>query len=102
MRWKVAEAKQKLSEVVRASAHGPQLIYNRDRLVAAVLSPEEFQEFQSWKQSEARRSLADAFGGLRQLCAEEGYVLETPPRRDRANAFADAVEWLSGRHERHQ
>jgi prevent-host-death family protein len=94
MRWKTAEAKQRLSEVVRAAAKGPQLIYSRERLVAAVLSPEDFREFQNWKDSRQRYSLNEAFRELRQICAEEGYVLETPRRLDRANDFADALERL--------
>ena len=39
---------------------------------------------------EARRSLADDFAELRQICADENYDLSAPPRQDRTNPFADA------------
>lgn len=91
MRWNVAEAKQKFSEVIRAAARGPQLIYSRDRLVAAIVSRDAFEEFQDWKDSQ-RGSLAEAFTELRQICTEEGYSFETPPRRDRPNAFTEALD----------
>jgi antitoxin (DNA-binding transcriptional repressor) of toxin-antitoxin stability system len=36
--WKVGEAKQQFSEVLRRSEAEPQLIYRRHRLVAAVVA----------------------------------------------------------------
>jgi prevent-host-death family protein len=38
--WKIADAKQRFSEVVRRAQHQPQVIQNRDRPVAVVMSPE--------------------------------------------------------------
>lgn len=89
MDWKVAEAKQRLSEVIRAAEEEPQWLYNRDRLVAAVVEPQTFQDFLAWREREQRPSIGEAFSELRRLCAEEGYTLEIPSRYDRANAFAD-------------
>ena len=37
MRWKIGQAKQRFSEMVRHAATEPQLICNRDRVVAAVV-----------------------------------------------------------------
>lgn len=95
MRWKVAEAKQKFSEVVRRAAHEPQFIYSRDRLVAAMVDPETFQAFESWRERRQRLSLADAFAELRRIAAEENYELEIPARRDRGNTFIDVVKDIS-------
>ncbi len=88
MRWKVAEAKQRFSEVVRSASKEPQLIFNRDRLVAAVVDPDSWQAFQSWRQRQQQRSLADVFTEFRLIAAEENYQLELPERRDRPNAFS--------------
>lgn len=88
MNWKIGEAKQNLSRVVRESAEEPQLIFNRDRLVAVVVEPESFQEFQEWRQRREQRSLGEAFAELRALCEEEGYELIVPERSDRVNEFA--------------
>ena len=64
---------------------------NRDRLVAAVVDASAFASFEAWSAQEQRRTLAAAFEELRGICAEEGYVLETGAREDRANRFADAL-----------
>jgi prevent-host-death family protein len=85
--WGVAEAKQRFSEVVRAAEEEPQMIYNRDRRVAAVVGGEALKGFLGW-QARQGRTLAAAFDELRDLAAEEGFELEVPPRRDRDNPFA--------------
>ena len=38
--WTIARSKQHFSELVRACQREPQLIYNRSRLVAALVEPE--------------------------------------------------------------
>jgi prevent-host-death family protein len=90
--WKIAEAKQRFSEVVRRSVDEPQLIYNRDRLVAVVVPPQSFRGYEEWRQERERRTVADAFAELRALCEEEGYELELPERSDRPNPFAEALD----------
>ena len=92
MTWKIAEAKQRFSEVVRRSAEEPQLIYNRDQLVAVVMQPEAFRRYEQWKEQRERRTIADAFAELRAICDEEGYVLELPDREDRPNPFAETLD----------
>src|SRR4051794_26618649 len=92
MKWQVADAKGRLSELIRATANEPQLILNRDRVVAAVVDPETFADYEKWKEQQQRSSLADAFTELRAICEEEGYELIIPPREDRPNAFADALD----------
>ncbi|MEW6491633.1 MAG: prevent-host-death protein [Cyanobacteriota bacterium] len=89
MNWKIEEAQQKFSELMNAAVSEPQLIYNHDKLVAAVVEAELFQDFLAWQQQQRKPSLADAFTQLRQLCAEEKYTLETPSREDRFNPFVD-------------
>ncbi len=82
MNWKIEQAQQQLSQLIGDAIEEPQLIYNQDRLVAAVVEPELFQEFLEWKHQHHKRSLADAFTELRQICVEEDYSLEVPPRQD--------------------
>ena len=81
--WLTGEAKQRFSEVLRQSESEPQLIFRRDRLVAAVISAEAFEEFKRWRESTERRSLAAAFDEVRELCARYDYELDTGERRDR-------------------
>jgi len=95
MRWQIAEAKQKFSDLVRQAAAEPQLIFNRERLVAAIVDPQTFQAFQAWNDRERRRSLADAFEELRRIAGAEGYSWGAPTRVDRQNAFVDALDDVS-------
>jgi antitoxin (DNA-binding transcriptional repressor) of toxin-antitoxin stability system len=95
MNWKIDEAQQKFSELLDAAVAEPQLIYNQDKLVAAVVEAEIFQEFLVWQQQHRKPSLADAFAQFRQLCAEENYNLEVPSREDRPNSFLDSLRDIS-------
>ena len=82
-RWYTGEAKQQFSEVLRQSETEPQRIYRRDRLVAAVISAEAFEEFEQWREAQGRRTLGDAAEEIRELCARYGYQLDPGERRDR-------------------
>jgi hypothetical protein len=86
--WLTGEAKQQFSEVLRRSEAEPQKIFRRDRLVAAVISAKAFEEFERWAESQQRRTLEDAFGEVRELCARYDYELDTGDRRDR-DAWTD-------------
>ena len=92
MSWNIAQAKQRFSEIVRRAADGPQLIYNRKRLVAAVIDAEVYRAFKDWSEQAAGRNLADEFAELRQIMHEEGYEFALPPRSTRRNAFLEALE----------
>ena len=90
MTWKIAQAKQHLSRLIREAANEPQIIYNRNRPVAAVIGGETLQIFETWrKEQRTRRSLSEAFSELRALCLEEDYELPDVDRRDRSNPFAE-------------
>ena len=95
MEWKIGEAKERFSQLVRAAAEEPQLVVNRGRLVAAVIDAPTFYAFKAWQENQARTTLADVFATLRELCAEEGYQFEPAPRRDRPNMFVDALDNFS-------
>lgn len=82
MKWQIGQAKQEFSRLVRASMGEPQLVYNRERMVAAVVDGEEYEAFRKWK-DERSRPLLDAFQTLQRICSEEEYVLEVPQRSDR-------------------
>lgn len=85
MRWKVAEAKQRFSELLRKAEKEPQLIYNRDRLVGAVIDPETLEAIRTWSAKHQRIPLAKALEELRQLASKENYKFEFPSREDRPN-----------------
>ena len=103
MKWNVAQAKQRFSEVLRAAVKEPQRIYNRRRLVAAIVDGETFEKFWGWKKARERKSIGEQFAELRAICAEEGdWELRTPTRKDRPNPFAERLRDASLRHERSQ
>ena len=83
-RWMTGEAKQRFSEVLRRSRTEPQQIFRRDRLVAAVISAETYEEFERWREARRWRTLGDVFDEVRELCARYDYELDTGERRDRS------------------
>lgn len=91
MVWQVAEAKQRLSEVLRSAAQEPQTIYSRSRPVAVVVAGETFEEFRAWQAERKARTVGAAFAELRSLAKGSGYVLVVPRRKDRRNAFSKAL-----------
>lgn len=95
MHWKIEEAQQRFLELIDAVVSEPQLIYEQDRIVAAIVEAKMFQEFLSWYRQQRKSSLGDAFTELRQLCAEEDYIFDLPPRSDRPNDFAENLYDIS-------
>jgi prevent-host-death family protein len=91
MPWNIAEAKQRFSEIVRRATENPQLIYNRKRLVAAVIDAEDYNAFKAWAERTAERTLGDELGELRQIMREEGYELPQPHRSTRRDTFVEAL-----------
>ena len=94
MNWIIAEAQQKFDELVHAAEQEPQLIYQQNQLVVAVVEAELFQEFLAWRK-EQKKSLISAFQELRQIMAEENYDLEVPIRQDRDNPFMEKINDFS-------
>ena len=92
MIWRVAEAKQRLSELLRSAAQEPQTIYSRSRPVAVVVAGEAFEEFRAWQAARRARTVGAAFAELRSLARGSGYVLAVPRRKGRPNAFSKALK----------
>lgn len=90
MKWKLAEAKQQLSEVVRRAAREPQVLCNRERPVAVVISADGLEDYLQWRQSR-RHTFADAVDRLVQVAREERYEFEAPPRVDRPTPFEESM-----------
>jgi hypothetical protein len=96
VQWKVAQAKQRLSEVLRQAAREPQEILNREELVAVVLGTKDLKAFREWQREQGSQSLAEALKVAQRISAEDGYELQLPPRQDRENALlADSVLWVN-------
>ena len=87
MKWSVAEAKQRLSELLRTAAKEPQTILSRSRPVAVVVGAEAYEEFEAWQVSRRARTLAESFVELRSVAPSVDDVLTVPKRRNRRNAF---------------
>lgn len=106
MNWEIHNIQQSFQEIISATPSEPQLIYEGDRLVAAVVDSRVFQEFLTWQQQRKKSSIADAFAELRSLCAEEDYFLEIPDRQNRENpltdTFTDNCDRVSVGHEYNQ
>ena len=92
MSWKIGEAKQRFSEVVRRASHEPQVIQNRDKVVAVVISPEQAAALGR------RRTMRQALAELRAIAVKTEYEPEMPARTTRVTG----VEWIDSVPRRHQ
>lgn len=91
--WKIGEAKQRFSTVVRDAAEEPQRIYNRDRLVAAVVGPEDLAIIERHRSLRAL-TLGEAFAEASYLAgkSDPDYILEIPDREDRPNPLLELLD----------
>lgn len=89
MRWTTAEARQNLSQLLRAASEEPQIITNRGRPVAAVIGEDDFEAFRRWRESRPTASLGDTLDELTGACQADAWSLQVPSRRDRPNPFAE-------------
>lgn len=89
MHWNIAQAMQHFSEVVKQAIRQPQLIYNRNQPVAALISADDYAAFEEWRKARAKsRTLAEEFAEFRRILQEEGYEgLPQPPRTTRTNTL---------------
>lgn len=89
-RWKIAEAKARFSHVLREASTAPQVIMNRGRQVAVVLSPETYHAFRAMASEMAPKArMADFLQFTEKLRQEPGMTLETPVRSTRNAPFSD-------------
>lgn len=96
--WNVGGAKQQFSEVLRRSQSEPQLIYRRNRLIAAVIAMDE----SNVDAGTMRVTIGDRFQEARELLHEQKYRLPQTGRRSRRNDLARTLDAVAGRHKRPQ
>jgi len=89
MVWKVADAKQRFSELIRRSREEPQLVQRRDELVAVVVAPETWERARE-STDKSHSTLGESAAAVRRILVEEDYVLQPGERSDRPNPFAEA------------
>lgn len=83
MSWSVAEARQRLSEVLRRAASRPQTITKRARDIAVVIGVPEFRAFQKWKSAGEKKTVAEALAELSLASGRVAPALKAPKRRNR-------------------
>ncbi len=87
MKWSIASAKNKFSELIRNVQNEPQLVYNRDKLIAVIVSAEEYNHIKAIKDKENKKTLLDFFNEFKEACSKEHYTLEIPRRLNRKAQF---------------
>lgn len=95
--WTVGEAKQQFSEVLRRSEEEPQLIYRRNRLVAAIIHVDDAGDVPG---APKPPSLGQYVRDHQDVVQKYGFTLPRTKRRSRKNAFAETLNELAARHER--
>ncbi|ADE55682.1 type II toxin-antitoxin system Phd/YefM family antitoxin [Coraliomargarita akajimensis] len=91
-RWKISEAKARLSEVVSSCVEEPQVLYNREKPVAALIDMEEYEQFLEYKKSQRKKTMAEWLEELDEIKKQEPGDFELPPRTSRPIPYLD--EWI--------
>jgi prevent-host-death family protein len=85
-RWNIASAKAEFSHLVREACKSPQVIENRGRPVAVVVSADAYARMaETAKRTERWRAVQALSAQIRD---EGGVTLAVPPRRPRPSPFA--------------
>lgn len=102
IKWTVAKARRRFADLMKSAVREPQPVYNRERVAAVVVGPDAYRELAKRPLRKSSATLAELFAEGREICRREGYVLETPKRRDRPNAFTASRHRASAGHQRPQ
>ncbi len=84
-KWKISEAKAKLTALLTSCIKEPQIICNREKPVAVVINVKLFEELMQIKKKERKPSMAELLEELRSIREIETVEIEIPERKDRAN-----------------
>ncbi len=84
-KWKISEAKAKLTALLTSCIKEPQIICNREKPVAVVINIKLFEELMQIKKKERKPSMAELLEELRSIREIETVEIEIPERKDRAN-----------------
>ena len=70
-KWKISEAKAKLSELIELGHEEPQMIMNRNNPVAVLIGIEDFHKFVEFQQKACKPSLWELLTELQEINSEE-------------------------------
>lgn len=82
--WNTSQAKESLSEVIAAAQRRPQIIMNREKKVAVLMSFEEYSKVARVLQ---QKNLSEIMRGAQKIAKEENIDLVTPTRSNRSIEF---------------
>jgi len=89
-RWKISEAKAKLTALLTSCIKEPQIICNREKPVAAVINLKLFEELMQIKKEERRPSIAKLIEELRSIQEIETGEIVISDRKNRSNPMETA------------
>ena len=81
-KWKISEAKARLSEVIECGCREPQIIVNRDKPVAVLVNIDDFRKFEEFQRELRKPSIKELLVEIRKISDHES-DLELSPRQDR-------------------
>ena len=92
MKWKIAEAKARFSELVAKGQNEPQVIMNRQRPVAVLMEFKTFEELQSLDRERRRPKVGDLLQELREINLEEEDFVSIPRINRKIDELTDVKE----------
>ncbi len=94
-RWKISEAKAKLTALLTSCIKELQIICNREKPVAAVINVKLFEELMQIKKEEKRPSIAELLDELKSIREIETAEIVIPGRKDRSNSMETAKDEMA-------
>lgn len=82
--WSTSQAKENLSEVIAAAQKQPQIILNREKKVAVLMS---FEEYSKALQAMKQKSLFEIMSTAQKIAQEDNIELIIPERFNRTVEF---------------
>lgn len=94
-KWKISEAKAKLTDLLTSAKKDPQIICNRENPVSAVLDITLFEELMKLRKDHQKPTIAQLLLELDKIKGSEPSEIEITPRRNRPNPFEESADEMA-------
>lgn len=86
-KWKISEAKAKITALLKFCEKEPQIICNREKPVGAVINMDLFEELMEYRKQKEIPTITQLLSELKSIKETEPSELEIPSRKNRPTPF---------------
>ncbi len=89
--WTLNDAQDRFVDILQYCAGEPQIFYQHDQPVAALVDIAFFEELMALKQLEQHPTIAELLAELSEIQASEAVEFQIPARTDRSNPLVEVA-----------